>query len=71
MSGVAKCTTPIRFEDNKGEAGWLAYGPAIHAMPSGYEKSPDYGDPPPNRWEWVYWICLALLIVAIFALLMR
>lgn len=35
-------------------------------MPSGYEKSPDYGNPPPNKWEWVYWTVLAAIVVGMF-----
>jgi len=35
-------------------------------MPSGYEKSPDYGDPPPNPGERIVWAILILIVVAIF-----
>ena len=36
---------------------------------TGYEKSPDYGDPTPNRWEWVYWLALALVACGLIYLL--
>ena len=36
-------------------------------MPSGYENSPGYGDPPPNRWEWVYWVALVAAVAGFIA----
>jgi hypothetical protein len=35
-------------------------------MPSGYEKSPDYGDPPKNPRQRLLWVILALCVIAFY-----
>jgi hypothetical protein len=41
----------------------------VFVMSSGYEKSPDYGDPPRDKWEWFYWLALALIACGLVYLL--
>jgi hypothetical protein len=40
----------------------------VSSVPSGYEKSPDYGSPEPSGFEMVLW---AILLVAVIVLLWR
>jgi len=35
-------------------------------MPSGYEKSPDYGDPPRWPYDWLGWVVVVLVAVFLF-----
>jgi len=35
-------------------------------MPSGYEKSPDYGDPPRRPYDWLGWVAIALIAAVLW-----